>query len=628
MTSIAGLLERLFTESLVAIMGEDGRGVDPLIRPATDVRFGDYQSNIAMSLAKRLGAKPRDLAQKIIDHLPADAQRVCEPFEIAGPGFINIRLAPAWMAEQLNLVPAASPGTLDRLGIEKVAAPKRVVVDYSGPNIAKQMHVGHLRSSIIGDTIARVLDFEGHQVIRQNHIGDWGTQFGMLCAYLKEKMPAALDQPDQVHLSDLEAFYREASARDKDDADFHERARAEVVALHNKNESTLRAWRYIVDESRRHYLPVYRRLGVLLTQEDERGESFYADRLPQVVGDFEQAGVITAPPGLFPGGAVLRVEVSQGALVIFFENAAGEPLFKSPEGKPLPMIIRKSDGAFLYATTDLAALQFRIKELGAERVIYVTDARQAQHFEMVFTAARAAGWTVRSEGTASSEVQLDHVTFGTILGEDRRPLKTRSGENVKLADLLDEAVRRAEALVRATEADPDKRRGFSDEEIRDVAEAVGIGAVKYADLSQNRQSDYVFSWDRMLALEGNTAPYLMYAYARIRSIYRKGAETQEGELNATQAPIQLTEPAERALGRQILRFAETIESVAAGLRINLLTDYLYELAGLFMKFYEHCPVLRAETPELKASRLRLCDLTARTLQVGLGLLGIRTLERM
>jgi len=235
---------------------------------------------------------------------------------------------------------------------------------------------------------------------------------------------------------------------------------------------------------------------------------------------------------------------------------------------------------------------------------------------------------VQSEGTASSEVQLDHVTFGTILGEDRRPLKTRSGENVKLADLLDEAVRRAEALVRATEADPDKRRGFSDEEIRDVAEAVGIGAVKYADLSQNRQSDYVFSWDRMLALEGNTAPYLMYAYARIRSIYRKGAETQEGELNATQAPIQLTEPAERALGRQILRFAETIESVAAGLRINLLTDYLYELAGLFMKFYEHCPVLRAETPELKASRLRLCDLTARTLQVGLGLLGIRTLERM
>ncbi|MBI4578386.1 MAG: arginine--tRNA ligase [Planctomycetes bacterium] len=643
MISIAEQLKDLFSQALVAFMGEEGRNVDPLIRPAGEERFGDYQSNVAMSLAKRLGAKPRDVAAKIREHLLAEptATELCESFALAGPGFINIRLSAGWMAGQLAAIPAAAPRGADRLGIEPVAAPQTVVVDYSSPNIAKQMHVGHLRSTIIGDVIARVIGFEGHRVIRQNHVGDWGTQFGVLCAHLKEKMPTALDRPADVHLADLEAFYREASLRDEEDAAFHERARAEVVALHNQDESTLRAWRYIVDESRRHYLPVYQRLGVLLTQADERGESFYADRLADVVAWFERARQITAPAGLFPDGAMLRVEESDGALCIFFVTASGEPMFKNPQGKPFPMIVRKSDGAFLYATTDLAAVRFRVFELGADRVIYVTDARQAQHFEMVFTAVRAAGWTSREAGSA--EVKLDHVTFGTILGEDRKPLKTRSGENVRLADLLDEAVRRAEAMIRANEADPDKRRGFSEAEIRDVAEAVGIGAVKYADLSQNRQVDYVFSWDRMLAMEGNTAPYLMYAYARIRSIYRKGAGDNRGEWSvesgdrgqatedrkqATGVVITLTEPAERMLGRQILRFAETIESVAAGLRINLLTDYLYELAGLFMKFYEQCPVLRAGTDEVRASRLRLCDLTARTMRSGLDLLGIRVVERM
>jgi len=319
----------------------------------------------------------------------------------------------------------------------------------------------------------------------------------------------------------------------------------------------------------------------------------------------------------------IRVEVSDVALCVFHETPSGDPMFKNPDGKPVPMIIRKSDGAYLYATTDLAAMQFRIRELGADRIIYVTDARQAQHFEMVFATARSAGWTLH--GGRSTSVQLDHVTFGSILGDDRKPLKTRSGENVKLSELLDEAVNRAEKLIRSSEADPAKRRGFTEDEISDIAEAVGIGAVKYADLSQNRQSDYIFSWDKMLAMEGNTAPYMMYAYARIRSIYRKGAE-ESRDLAAGR--VQLVEPAERVLARQVLRLPETLEGAAVGLRLNIITEYLYNLAGAFMSFYEACPVLKADTDALRASRLRLCDLTARALRIGLDLLGIRVVERM
>lgn len=612
MKSLVQQLQTLFRRALIEVLGEAGRDTDPMIRAAGDERFGDYQSNVAMSLAKMLQTKPRDLAQRIVAALPAEANDLCEPMEIAGPGFINIRLRADRLAEMLEAIPPA--GELDRLGVELAEQTRKVVVDYSGPNIAKQMHVGHLRSTIIGDTITRMLEYVGHEVVRQNHIGDWGTQFGMLCALLKDRMPEALTDPEAVHLEDLEDFYRQASSRDKEDKAFHEKARAEVVSLHNHEPSTLRAWQYIVDESRRHYLPIYQRLGVSLTPADERGESFYAERLPEVVKEFSERFGTHQPT------ARIVVRPDQGALCIFHFTPDGEPRFKNPEGEPLPMIIRKSDGAFLYATTDLAALRFRIKELGARQVIYVTDGRQALHFEMLFATAEAASWT-----TANGGVQLDHVTFGSILGEDRKPLKTRSGENIKLADLLDEAVRRAEQLIRTNEADEAKRRGFNETEIKDIAEAVGIGAVKYADLSQNRQSDYIFSWDKMLAMEGNTAPYMMYAYARIRSIYRKGAETI-GE--ARDGKIVLDEPAERLLARQILRFAETLEGAISGLKINLLTDYLYALAGLFMKFYESCPVLKADTPERKASRLRLCDLTARTLRVGLDLLGIRVVERM
>jgi len=619
MKSITGQLKKLFQSALVQILGDEGQNVDPLIRPAGDEKFGDYQSNVAMSLAKKLKQKPRDVAQQIIDALPDATNSICEPFEIAGPGFINIRLKNDWLASTLNSIPSADQR--DRLGIEPIDDPQTVVVDYSGPNIAKQMHVGHIRSTIIGDTIARALEFDGHKVIRQNHIGDWGTQFGMLCAHLKEKMPKALTDPDQVHLADLEDFYKEANARDKEDKAFNELARAEVVSLHNKEESTLKAWQYIVNESRNHYIPLYQRLGVSLTVNDERGESFYAERLPEVVKELQdQCGDNFVGP---EGETHIRVVEDQGALCVFHNKPDGKPMFVNPDGDPVPMIIRKSDGAFLYATTDLAALKFRISELNADRIIYVTDARQAQHFDMLFSAVKAAGWT-RPPGK-SNEVQLEHVTFGSILGEDRKPLKTRSGENIKLADLLNEAVSRAEEMIRTNEADPDKKRGFSEDEIKDIAEAVGIGAVKYADLCQNRQSDYIFSWNKMLAMDGNTAPYMMYAYARIRSIYRKGAE-EIGRLS--DGKIILDDPYERMLARQILRFAETIDSVCQSLRINLLTEYLFELANLFMKFYENCPVLRADTDEQRASRLQLCDITARTLQIALNLLGIRTVERM
>jgi arginyl-tRNA synthetase len=647
MASMAGRLDTIFRAALRRAFGEEEGQVDPLLRPAGDERFGDYQSNVAMSLAKTLGRPPREVAERLVAAIrqAERAPAVFESLEVAGPGFINIRLKAELLDQMLDAIPPVTEPAADRLGVEPVAEPQTVVVDYSSPNIAKQMHVGHLRSTIIGDTIARILEFDGHNVIRQNHVGDWGTQFGMLCAHLKEKLPDAIDRPGEVHLADLEDFYRQASARDKEDPAFHERARAEVVALHRGEESTMRAWRYIVEESRRHYERVYERLGVSLTREHERGESFYADRLERVVQDLQEQFGPGAAAGAPPASGVpgITVEESDGALCIFHRTLDGEPLFKNPDGKPIPMIIRKSDGAYLYATTDLAALDLRLRELQADRVIYVTDARQTLHFQMLFAAARAAGWTVDDDRIA--EARLEHVTFGSILGEDRRPLKSRTGENVKLSELLDEAVNRAEALILANEADPDKRRGFTEAEIRDIAEAVGIGAVKYADLSQNRQGDYVFSWDRMLAMEGNTAPYLMYAYARIRSIHRKGAQDKPSADTAAgvaqpppagqahlQTPvpqgIHLIEPAERALGRQILRFEETLEAVTGGLRINLLTDYLYQLAGLFMKFYETCPVLSADNPAVRASRLELCDLAARTLKCGLDLLGIRVVERM
>ncbi len=639
MTSITEQLRELFQAALQDILGPSGQGVDPLLRPAADAKFGDYQSNVAMSLAKKTGDRPRDLAERIVQSLKERSPAILDTLEVAGPGFINIRLSDGWLADSLNAVPAIpDTAAADRLGLAPARDPQTVVVDYSSPNVAKQMHVGHLRSTIIGDAFARVLEFEGHRVIRQNHIGDWGTQFGMLIAYLKQEMPDALDPSREVHVADLEAFYRQANALAASDPEFQKTARAEVVALHAGEPSALKAWQFIVGESRRHYLAIYQKLGVSLTEADERGESFYNDRLAPLVADLKKRFApsdTTKNASATPQTPRVTVEESDGAICVFHCNADGEPMFTKPDGDPLPMIIRKSDGAFLYATTDLAAMQFRVEQLGVDRIIYVTDARQAQHFEMVFAAARGFSWTHRQ---GKGEVRLDHASFGSILGTDRRPLKTRTGENIKLADLLGEAVSRAEQLIRTNEADPAKRRGFSEDEIADIAEAVGIGAVKYADLCQNRQSDYVFSWDKMLAMEGNTAPYLMYAYARIRSICRKGSGMSEqvqedtaASADSQAAPDGLDtvfkDPAERALALQLCRFAETIDSVAGGLRVNMLTDYLYDLSGAFMKFYECCPVLSAETA-IRKSRWGLCDLTSRVLRIGLGLLGIRVVERM
>ena len=636
-------------------LGESAREADPLIRRAQDPKFGDYQSNAAMGLAKAAGQNPRDVAERIVRALETDARfsAMCEPPEIAGPGFINMRLTRAFLNRSLSAIPAAPAEGMDRLGIEPVDEPQTVVVDYSGVNVAKQMHVGHLRSTIIGDAAARLLEFEGHRVIRQNHVGDWGLQMGQMLRRIaprEARLASGADGATEeeailsniaAHLSEIEEEYRIAQAEEKRDPALADESRQWVVRLQSGDAEARRVWERIRAGTMFACQQIYERLGVLLTDADVAGESFYAEMLGETVGELRAA--------LAGGDRRATVREDQGAVCVFHTDEKGQPVFRNAEGEPLPLIIQKSDGAYLYATTDLAALRYRTRVLNADRVIYVTDARQELHFKMVFATARAASWVRKADGR---EVRLDHVMFGSVLGEDRRPLKTRSGENVMLKDLLEEAVARAEQLVRGNEADPAKRRGFSEEEIRRIAEAVGIGAVKYADLSQNRLSDYVFSWDKMLAMEGNTAPYMMYAYARVRSIYAKmageGGEATEqrnhegGSAGAASARdrisssavgcessgVVLGEPAEVELGKAILRFAETVEGVAEELKPNLLTSYLYELAGAFMKFYESCPVIRAETPAVRASRLRLCDLTARTLRTGLGLLGIRVLERM
>lgn len=632
--SIQSQLEACFRAAFARALGDAGRDADPRINRAQDPQFGDYQSNAAMGLAKALRQKPRDVAERIVEALKTDEafDAMCEPPEIAGPGFINLRLRPAFLAASLGVIPTApaEPDAVDRLGIEPVAEPQTVVVDYSGVNVAKQMHVGHLRSTIIGDTIARVLAFAGHRVIRQNHVGDWGLQMGQMLRRIAPRQADLLGAADDTgddaavvvniaaHLSQIEQEYKAAQAEEKNDKALADESRQWVVRLQSGDAEALRTWRRIRAGTMLACQQIYDRLGVLLGDADVAGESFYADMLAETVEELRAA--------LADGSAPATVREDRGALCVFLRNEKGEPAFRNPEGEALPLIIQKTDGAFLYATTDLAAIRYRTRTLHADRVIYVTDARQELHFRMVFATARAAGWTHEADG---HEVRLDHVTFGSVLGEDRRPLKTRSGENVMLRDLLDEAVSRAEQLVRANEADPVKRRGFSEEQIRAIAEAVGIGAVKYADLSGNRVSDYVFSWDRMLAMDGNTAPYMMYAYARIRSIHAKAAEGGDSHVGGATGPdVSLAEPAEMALAKCILQFADVIDAVADELKPNILTSYLYELAGVFMKFYETCPVLKAATPALRESRLRLCDLAARVLHVGLTLLGIRTLERM
>jgi arginyl-tRNA synthetase len=574
------------------------------VRPSTDPKFGDYQANGVMALAKELKTNPKKLAEKVVERL--DVSDICEEPEVAGPGFINLRLKPEFVAANLLEINKDA----DRLGVEKTEKPKTIVVDFSGPNIAKQMHVGHLRSTIIGDCICRLLEFEGHKVIRQNHIGDWGTQFGMLCAFYIERMNEAAHKDKVIFadetLADIEGFYREAHCLYETNEEFAKDARAAVVGLHTGNEMWMRYWKIIVSTTSSHFREIYNRLGIILGDEHIRGESFYKDMLPGIVEELKK---------------LPETRESDGAICVFPEG------FKDKEGEPLPVIVQKSDGAYLYATTDLAAIRYRVNELKADMIIYVTDARQSLHFEMVFAVARMAEWDVKqTTEDRGQKTELVHVTFGSVLGEDGKPLKTREGENVKLKELLDEAVVRARKIVDEKNPDPD----LSDAERDKIAKAVGIGAVKYADFSNNRTSDYVFSFDKMLAMDGNTAPYMQYAYARIKSIERK-AQTKNVPIEKELAGVRklnLSESAELDLAKHLIRYGEAIEAAVADYRPNYLTSYLYELAQKFSVFYTNCPVLQAE-PDKRPTRLLLCDLTAKTIGHGLSeLLGIEVVEQM
>lgn len=584
MNSIIEQLKTQFSQAMVKAFGEELEKADPMIVPASNPKFGDYQSNASLSLTKKLGQQPRAIAQQLIQHL--DVSDFCETPTIAGPGFINFTLKPTYLEKQLNQIQIDN-----RLGIETVKKPQRVVVDFSSPNIAKEMHVGHLRSTIIGDCIARILEFLGHDVLRINHVGDWGTQFGMLISYLQEAYPDALTKADALDLGDLVAFYRKAKQRFDEDKEFQEAAREEVVKLQAGNEDTRKAWRLLCEQSRKEFQIIYDSLDIDLI---ERGESFYNPLLPAVVEDLDKLGLL---------------QEDDGAKCVFVEG------FTNKEGKPLPLIVQKSDGGYNYATTDLAAVRYRIQQDRGERLIYVTDAGQANHFTQVWQVARRAGWI-------PIDVEIIHVPFGLVQGEDGKKLKTRSGETVRLKDLLDEAIARFRTYLE--DRLKKENRQETEEFINNVAQVVGISAVKYADLSQNRTSNYIFSYDKMLADKGNTAPYLLYAYARVKSISRKGNINFE---NLESNTVVLRKETELVLAKHLIQLSEVLKDIEQDLLPNRLCQYLFELSQKFNQFYEQCPVLQSEEP-VKTSRLVLCYLTAQTLKLGLSLLGIPVVERM
>ncbi|MBE9158451.1 arginine--tRNA ligase [Nodosilinea sp. LEGE 06152] len=585
MKSTLAQLTTRFEQALVAAFGPELAGTDPMLVPTTNPKFGDYQANLAMSLAKPLKQKPRDIATQIVEKL--DLSNLCEPPEIAGPGFINLRFKTQYLEDQLKAM-QADP----RLGVAPAEQPQKVIVDFSSPNIAKEMHVGHLRSTIIGDSIARVQEFMGHDVLRINHVGDWGTQFGMLITHLKEACPEALEAVSSVDIGDLVAFYKQAKKRFDEDDSFKVRSREAVVALQSGEDTATKAWKALCEQSRREFQKLYDRLDIKI---QERGESFYNPLLADVVKDLDTQGLLIE---------------DQGAKVVFVDG------FTNKDGDPLPLIIQKTDGGYNYATTDLAAIRYRTQQDGADRVLYVVDAGQGNHFAQVFQVAAKAGWI-------PDNIELTHVPFGVVQGEDGKKFKTRSGDTVRLKDLLDEAVSRArtdlENRIQAEE------RQETEAFIQNVAEAVGLGAVKYADLSQNRTSNYIFSFDKMLALAGNTAPYMLYAYVRVQGISRKG-DIDFDHLPA-EARIHLEDDTEFALARHLLQLDQVVEEVARELYPNRLCQYLFELSQKFNQFYDRCPVLQAADPQ-RTSRLLLCDLTAKTLKLGLSLLGIQVLERM
>ncbi|EBY5194191.1 arginine--tRNA ligase [Salmonella enterica subsp. enterica serovar Rubislaw] len=575
-------IQALLSEKVSQAMIAAGAPADcePQVRQSAKVQFGDYQANGMMAVAKKLGMAPRQLAEQVLTHL--DLSGIASKVEIAGPGFINIFLEPAFLAEQVQQALAS-----DRLGVSQPTR-QTIVVDYSAPNVAKEMHVGHLRSTIIGDAAVRTLEFLGHHVIRANHVGDWGTQFGMLIAWLEKQQQ---ENAGDMALADLEGFYRDAKKHYDEDEAFAERARNYVVKLQSGDTYFREMWRKLVDITMTQNQITYDRLNVTLTRDDVMGESLYNPMLPGIVADLKAKG--------------LAVE-SEGATVVFLDE------FKNKEGDPMGVIIQKKDGGYLYTTTDIACAKYRYETLHADRVLYYIDSRQHQHLMQAWTIVRKAGYVPDS-------VPLEHHMFGMMLGKDGKPFKTRAGGTVKLADLLDEALERARRLV--AEKNPD----MPADELEKLANAVGIGAVKYADLSKNRTTDYIFDWDNMLAFEGNTAPYMQYAYTRVLSVFRK-ADIDEQALAS--APVIISEDREAQLAARLLQFEETLTVVAREGTPHVMCAYLYDVAGLFSGFYEHCPILSAENDSVRNSRLKLAQLTAKTLKLGLDTLGIETVERM
>ncbi|MGP1573203.1 arginine--tRNA ligase [Aggregatibacter segnis] len=576
--NIQSILSEKIKQAMIAA-GADAQ-CEALVRQSGKVQFGDYQANGIMPAAKKLGLNPREFAQSVLDK--AELQDIAEKTEIAGPGFINIFLKETWLADKISCA-VQDP----KLGVHNPEK-QTVVVDYSSPNVAKEMHVGHLRSTIIGDAVVRTLEFLGNHVIRANHVGDWGTQFGMLIAYL-EKMEN--EHATEMELSDLEAFYRAAKKHYDEDPVFAEKARNYVVKLQSGDEYCRTMWQKLVKITMQQNQHNYDRLNVTLTDKDVMGESLYNPMLPGIVEDLKKQG--------------LAVE-DDGALVVYLDE------FKNKDGDPMGVIVQKKDGGFLYTTTDIAAAKYRYETLKANRALVFSDTRQSQHMQQAWLITRKAGYVPDS-------FQLEHKNFGMMLGKDGKPFKTRSGDTVKLADLLDEAIERAGVLI------SQKSTALSEQEKADVIEAVGIGSVKYADLSKNRTTDYVFDWDNMLSFEGNTAPYMQYAYTRIRSIFNR---SQIALSEVEQAQLSITDEKERALAIKLLQFEEAVQVVGKEGTPHVLCAYLYELAGVFSSFYEHCPILNNDDQQVKLSRLKLALLTERTLKQGLDLLGIKTVEKM
>jgi arginyl-tRNA synthetase len=569
------LAERVRT-ALAAAFGAEYADADPVIRPSA---FADYQANVALPLAKRLGRAPRDVAAEIARHL--DLEDVCRDVDVSGPGFINFTLRDEWIARQ-------AAGLLEdlRLGVPVADPAQNVVVDYSSPNVSKEMHVGHLRTTVVGDAIVRILEYLGHDVIRANHLGDWGTQFGLLIEHLLDVGEDTARQ--QLSAGEINAFYQAARVKFDSDPAFADRSRHRVVLLQGGDKETLRLWQALVDDSKQYYNTIYRRLGITLTDDDLAPESFYNSMLASVCDELAADGIAV---------------ISNGALCAF------PPGFTGRDGEPLPMILRKSDGGYGYDTTDLAAIRYRIRDLKANRLIYVVGAEQSLHFRMLFAVARQAGWL-------TDDVTAEHAVIGLVSGADGGRIRTRSGEQVKLITLIDEAVERAGQVIADRYGDPVLRQ--------QIAEAVGIGALKYGDLSVARDSGYIFDFDRMLALTGNTGPYLQYATARIRSIFRR-AGLDPGKVTSS---LHLAEGAERALALTALGFGAAVGGAGRRAEPHVLAAFLFDVASTFTTFYETCPVLNAPSPELRDSRLALCALALRVLTTGLDLLGIPVPDRM